>query len=452
MEKKILNQISSSLITFFSALKLYPEGHPAVKGPLDIFMSLIRPIIFEKNHLLIRFHEGLIVIEGNPCYELASQSEEICSFFEGRKLEGIEFHRGVGEKDVIAFFKLILSSDNPSADFNLLLEKKNIKTISVISFQKVEELDERAKKIYREAKKYVVEVMELTSQGKNPGKGDKAVEIMEEIGEIFDKDYNAIMPLVILQDYDEYTFNHTVNVGILSLALAKSLEFSPKEALATGVGGLLHDVGKARVPKRIILKSSQLTMEEWEILKKHPIYGAEIVQEMGGIDPYTVKVIYQHHVGYSLKGYPTLKNPSELTRGAIIVTTCDNYDAMTTQRPYQKRFEPQEALEIMRKKVGNMLEPVIFSRFVKLLGKYPLGSIVRLTTGEVGIVSRINPKEPDLPFVKVVIDVWGNKVEKPFEVDTSRRDPQTGRPLKEITGVADELTKALINLTHYFNI
>ncbi len=452
MDKHILDEIASSLIALVGALRLYPPGHPAVKGPLSRFLDASRPYIFEKNHLLIRFYEDLIVVEGEPAYDLAAQSEEVCRFFKEKGIEGFELHRGIQESDVVTFLQTLLTTDAPPEKIPEILQAQNIHRITPVSFHKEEDISRKARRIYREAKKFIIDIMSETKTGKTPKSGEKAVEMMEEIGDIMDQDINAVLPLVILQDYDEYTFNHCVNVGILSLALAKAVEMPVEEAIAIGVGGMLHDIGKTKVPKNILLKTSKLTTEEWELLKAHPVFGAQIAKEMGSLDAYTIRVIYQHHVGLNLKGYPQLKNPDELVRGAIIVATCDNYDAMTTQRPYQMRMDPSQALKIMEKKVGSFLDPFIFSRFVQMMGKYPLGSIVRLDTSEVGVVSRVNLKEPDLPYVKIIMDSHGNKLDKPYEVNTADRDPATGQLRRRIVDFVDPLTRGLIEVTHYFSL
>jgi len=181
----------------------------------------------------------------------------------------------------------------------------------------------------------------------------------------------------------------------------------------------MHDVGKTRVPLEIINKPGKLTDKEWGYMKRHPEISGEIVQEMGLDDIYDN--VRQHHCGYNRKGYPSLPAGKELTDPGQITVVCDVYDSVTTLRPYQRQFTPQEGIEILLKlKANKHLNPKYVDIFIRLLGIYPVGTTVRLNSGEVGIVVGLNREHEDRPKIKIVRDVKGNLMRIASELDLSQ--------------------------------
>jgi len=263
------------------------------------------------------------------------------------------------------------------------------------------------------------------------------------------KDRSALLGLAMIQDHDEYTFNHSVNVGILSVTLANALNYVGKDLIDIGLGGLLHDIGKTETPKEIILKPSKLTQEEWDIMKLHPVKGYAIVSKMDGISKLTGKIIYEHHLQFNMSGYPSVPENYEPTPLANIVTISDCYDSMTTLRPYQKRFDPKETLLILSKKVNESFNPEYFRTFVRILGIYPIGSIVRLDTNEIAIVTKINLEEPDRPIVKILFNSDGVPLKTPVEVPLNEKD-RTGKIKRNVVSSVDPTTQALVDLNRIF--
>jgi putative nucleotidyltransferase with HDIG domain len=268
-------------------------------------------------------------------------------------------------------------------------------------------------------------------------KVETAVKTIEEMADIMISDRNAILGLTMLSSYDNYTFNHSVNVGILALSLAQHLEHSETLQMEVGVAGLLHDIGKTFTPLTVLNKPGPLSDDEWEIIRRHPLDGTRLIEKMEGPPPGTSTIVLEHHMGYNLRGYPNAPGPNHKQHpGTGIVTISDCYDSMTTLRAYQERLEPREALKKMNNLAGKHFDPTTLKSFIQMLGIYPIGSLVRLNSGEIALVTGVESGDPNHPRVKIVTDRDGKKLSEYREMKLSE-DPQ-GR---EIITTVDFMAK-----------
>ena len=222
------------------------------------------------------------------------------------------------------------------------------------------------------------------------------------------EDESILLGMTTIKNYDEYTFNHSVNVSIYSLAIGKRLGFSKKALTELGITALLHDVGKSKIPIEILNKPASLDEEEWGMMKKHPLVGVEIVlnlKQLGEINPRMVVGIFDHHLKSDLSGYPKLFRKREVSLFGKIIQIADSYDAMTTPRIYKKTpYTPEQALALLLSERTVHFDPILLKIFIGLVGIYPIGSLVLLNTREMGIVykSDHDPKWLDRPTVILV--------------------------------------------------
>jgi HD-GYP domain-containing protein (c-di-GMP phosphodiesterase class II) len=222
------------------------------------------------------------------------------------------------------------------------------------------------------------------------------------------EDESILLGMTMIKNYDEYTFNHSVNVSIYSLAMGKRLGFSKKILTELGITALLHDIGKSKIPREILNKPAALSGEEWEMMKKHPLMGVEIVlnlKQLGEINPRMVVGVFDHHLMNDLSGYPRLFLKKGVSLFGRIIQIADSYDAMTTPRIYKKiPYTPEQALAVMLREKEVHFDPLLLKIFIGLVGIYPLGSLVLLNTHEIGIVYKSNhdPKWLDRPIVLLV--------------------------------------------------
>ncbi len=267
------------------------------------------------------------------------------------------------------------------------------------------------------------------------------------------KDESILLGLTTIKNYDEYTFNHCVNVAIYSLAVGRRLGFSKKTLSELGITALLHDIGKAKISKEIINKPDKLDDDEWRLMKEHPMLGVEMmlkIKQLGEMSPKMVIGVFEHHLSFDLTGYPRLIRKKELTLFGKIVKIADCYDAMTTPRVYRsKTFLPEQALAIMVRD-KKAFDSVLLKVFIGVIGIYPIGSLVLLDTNEMGVVYGTNPDPQYINRPKVILisQSEGRRRIGPA-VDLTEMDEQTKNYKRSIVKTLDP-RKYHVNIVEHF--
>ncbi|HEY5191668.1 MAG TPA: HD-GYP domain-containing protein, partial [Candidatus Deferrimicrobium sp.] len=274
--------------------------------------------------------------------------------------------------------------------------------------------------------------------GKTPdgAESDRAV---REMSGMVSRNRDAMLALTLIKNFDEYTYNHSVNVSVLSLAVAETLGLPEAERIGVGVAGLLHDVGKTQLALDLIRKPGTLTVEEFEEIKKHPEEGFAILGKMTHIQESTRAVVREHHMRFDRTGYPRPEPEYRMNPHSFVIAVADCYDALTTMRSYQKARTPQQTFEIMRKLAGKSLDPDLVELMERSLGIYPVGTMVRLSTMEVGVVTGTLDGEKGEPKVAILFDRSGQPLATPQGVDLKEPDPSSGRPRRMILGTVNPL-------------
>jgi len=230
--------------------------------------------------------------------------------------------------------------------------------------------------------------------------------------------YEGVMfCLVQMRSCEDSMFTHSVNVAVLSLLIGKALDLSVLQLKKLGLGGLLHDVGKIRFPEGFLKEKSSLDEEEKKIIRMHPVWSREIIQSQPGYDFLASLIALQHHERLDGSGYPYGLLENDIHFLSRICACSDVYDALTVDRPYRKRFSYAEALEYLMGNAGKLFDLQVVTAMVRHIAPYPVGEMVRLTTGEVGVVVKLNEGLPIRPVVRVIRDQSGNTLEKPKDVD-----------------------------------
>jgi HD-GYP domain-containing protein (c-di-GMP phosphodiesterase class II) len=246
--------------------------------------------------------------------------------------------------------------------------------------------------------------------------------------------------LTSIKSFDEYTFAHSVNVCILSVALGTRLGLSKRELSELGFAALFHDVGKVRLPIEILNKPGELTEEEWVEVRKHPVFGVKALLARRSIDRFCTRamvVSFEHHQKLDQTGYPETSVQRDLDLFSRIVTIVDVYDSMTSGRVYAKTpLTPDEALRRMLQKQGKSFDAVLLKVFINMLGIYPVGSVVVLDTGEIGVVMEANPAELSRPEVAIIADRFGKR-DKVETVKLTKKDEKTGKHTRTILRTID---------------
>lgn len=240
-------------------------------------------------------------------------------------------------------------------------------------------------------------------------------QILDELLNIDDILYN----LSEIKSVDDYTFEHSVNVCILSLITGIALGFSIQRLRELGVGAMMHDIGKLCVPREILKKPSQLTVEEFEEIKKHTVLGYEILKKSNQVNLVSSYIAFGHHERFDGSGYPLQLKGDNIQICARIVAIADVYDALTSDRVYRKKLKPNEVYEYITTLGVNHFDPTVIESFVKYVSIYPVGTGVLLNTKERGIVVRDNRVAPTRPVVRIIYNEKMQKQSIYREIDLS---------------------------------
>lgn len=290
----------------------------------------------------------------------------------------------------------------------------------------------RAAKICAQAKRAVTSMFQEARMG-NAIDADNAQKLVEEISDSVTRNPGALISLARLKTADDYTYMHSVAVCALMIALGRQLKLDEEIVRKLGIAGLLHDLGKAMMPLEVLNKPGKLTDDEFRIMKSHPEEGYKLLLESSGVDDITFDVVLHHHEKTDGSGYPKGLKDSEISLHAKMGAVCDVYDAITSNRPYKAGWDPAESLRKMAEWANGHFDPSVFQAFVKSLGIYPIGSLVRLASGRLGLVVEQSPKSLLTPRVKIFFSTRSNARIVPEIIDlaspackekiASREDP-----------------------------
>lgn len=257
---------------------------------------------------------------------------------------------------------------------------------------------EDALRIYENAKKNTQIMFKQARLGKTLDVGN-CLHLVDEITASLTRNSNALMSIIRLKRADEYTYLHSIAVCTLMVALGRTLGMDDIACKEAGLAGYLHDVGKAFIPSEILNKPGKLTDQEYRIIQRHPNLGYEYLRGFSGVPDYVCDVCLHHHEKVDGDGYPEKQRGNQIALYSRMAAICDVYDAVTSDRPYKLGWDPAESVAKMATWRGHFDRP-IFLAFVKTLGIYPIGSIVKLKSGRTALVIRQNPGDLTKPVVK----------------------------------------------------
>ena len=283
---------------------------------------------------------------------------------------------------------------------------------------KVAGTQERARTLHREANEIVRNLLADVRLGRQI-EIEKVEPLVARIVDSIFTSADALLPLARLKQHDSYTFQHSVSVCALMTAFARTLGLPRDTIREIAIGALLHDVGKARIPDEILNKPGKLTEAEFERMKSHVVQSKLILMATPGISPIALEVAAQHHERFDGSGYPNRLAGEAISLYGRMAAIVDVYDAITSERVYHKGMPPTEALRKLLEWSSNHFEPRLVQAFIRSVGIYPTGALVRLESKRLAVVQAQHADKPTLPRVKVIFHTAGHYLQ-PEDLDLRR--------------------------------
>jgi putative nucleotidyltransferase with HDIG domain len=401
-----IRQVVQGLAAAVKGLRLYSLDHPATGKQIQALQDGLFNLLQHKKKIRIGLLEGTLFVEDHLLMQDFPAAEEIARMLDERQLTGIEFYTGLSANEIQALLSELYEGQKKGNEFSEALQQRNVQRIKAISTEEDEEDSGQPRKVYRKALKVVDQIFNDVRMGEIPSSAE-ALKVVKSMAQLTLTEPHALFALSMLKDYDNYTFTHSVNVSVISLAVGRACNLTEEQLRTLGLGGLLHDLGKLKIDVNIITKPGRLTENEFEVIKQHPAFGAEIISEMEGVTQEVMDIVLYHHTRYDRNGYPFFDDTRNLSTLVDMTAIADSYDAMTTLRSYQRPYTPRSAINRLQEVSGSFLNPAYVTSFIESLGPYPVGSLVRLDSNEIGLVIKVDAKDPSLADIKVIFDAAG---------------------------------------------
>ncbi len=426
-------------------LRLYAVDHPATTKQVETLQDGLFTMLQHKKMIKMGLLEGTLFVEDHLLMQEFQAATELVEMLESLELVGFEFMAGLSANEIQSLLHLLHSGANKGQDFADALVSQGVKKIrAVAATDDDEDDDQQPRKVYHKALKVVDQIFQDVRMGEIPSSED-AINVVKNMAQLTMTEPHAMLALSMLKDYDNYTFTHSVNVSVLALAIGRACKLNEEQLRTLGLGGLLHDLGKLRVDVNIITKPGRLTDAEFDEIKEHPGFGAEIIKEMEGVTSEVMQIVHGHHLRYDRTGYPSEADSATVSPLVEMTAIADAYDAMTTLRSYQRPFTPRKAIARLRDVSGSSLHPDFVMHFIESLGPYPVGSLVRLDSNEIGLVTKVEPQDTSLVDIKIIYDPAGVMLDDPYTIHLRPDQP------RKIIAEVDPQTKG-IDVTNFFDL
>ncbi len=434
---------------------VYPEAHPYLLTAADKFREKIEELFADRKEVAFFLVGGELFFE-----KISIQIDQALSLFleqfSARDVGGLVFTPGLTSEELIRFAGLM--NKEPSflagrGGLHSLIAKEGITHIELHKVVLVENQvgaaikagKKKAAEVFTEAVdtvKHMVQAMHF-DQVASMRRANSVIQNM--VDNILDN-RDALMGLTSLKMYDEYTFAHSVNTSILAVSLGTFLSFDKPQIAALGVAALMHDIGKVNIPHDIINKPGKLTEQEWDQVKRHPVNGALILANVPGVSKLTIVAAFEHHQHGGARGYPQVGGDYQRHPFSQIVALADAYEAITAARVYySSQMPPNESIRILIKNRSATCDPVLIKAFVNMVGIFPIGTLLKLNTGEIGLVMH---QTRDLMRPRVLILTRFDGSEKENGSEVSLLETADGLYKRSPVGTIDP-NKAKIDLKKY---
>lgn len=384
MSERATSEFLGSLRRAVSNVHLYPKGHPQSDVALDMLTETSGTLAAGFDQIVLSLMDNAFYLDRQLLPQASLEYRDVYRLLHGRGLDSLSIvgRPTIGDLGELADFLASEGSDIP-ADGTIRLNERPYNRSELLKAATMSEI----RHSYTASLDFLQGVAESMDDDDGADIGD-AVWTVEQLLEKVLLQPGASLLLSTLKTHDEYTFFHGINTCLMGLTIGQAIGLNNEQLLDLGVGALLHDLGKIRVPIEIIQHPGRLDDAMWTEIKRHPQEGAQaILAGSGQGQEIAAMVALEHHARFDLDGYPYVARRQGLHLYSRITAVCDVYDALTTRRAYKRAMPPAAALKMVIQGAGDgQLDPDLVQVLVSILGIFPSGSLLRLDTGEIAVV------------------------------------------------------------------
>lgn len=426
----IVQRLSGAL----RAASLYTASHPSVGEHIRALLEAVQRVHQVEPSALIGFIGGEVIADDAPLLEVTAYRVELVRYMQALGINRVLLNRGVTLDELTAFVQAVSQPAqlpgrpaegepaDPDVDF-IRLEHLRAGRIPVdTTAGNWGSSAVTMKQVYSGSIEAARMVWESTRVEGTPD-APAAHEAIESLAEAVSKSPAHMIGLTGMRAHDEYTFTHMVNVSILAMAQARGLGIDGRDLRTIGLASMLHDLGKVRTPLEVLNKPAALTPDERVVMRRHTSDGAAILRATRGMPRLAAIVAFEHHLRQDGTGYPAGVRRSTVNLGTVLCGIADAYDAMRSTRVYQPSSPADRIMEIMLHNDGGQFDQRLVRRFLLVMGMYPPSTVVRLSSGEVGVVVGTGSQDSAAPTVKVLFDSGGRRLAAPRLRNLAEPDP-----------------------------
>jgi putative nucleotidyltransferase with HDIG domain len=414
---QLADELLRRLAAAVRSAQLYSKGHPIIGRNLESMSTALQLLHSLSPTIVIGIVGEEIVVDETPMGKADTFGGLVKRLQQGG-VERVTIDRGVTLDELRAFVEAVSAAESASASSTFpALPHVRVGRVSVE--QRVEgSLTDMAtiRQLYSDA---VSAAGSVWDAAQSEGKPDVTVArtMIDGLAQAVAQNRTALLALTTLKNYDNYTFTHMVNVSILTMGQARGLGIDGALLREFGLAALMHDIGKVRTPLEILNKPDKLTDDEFAIMKRHVLEGAEILRKTPDVPTLAPVIAFEHHLRKDGSGYPDGVKRASLNIGTMLCSIADVYDAMRSQRVYQNGHASDRILAVLKRNDGVQFDQNLVRRFSQLVGIYPAGNLVRLNTGEIAVVREVYAPDPHRPQVRVIVARDGNRLDIPYDVN-----------------------------------
>jgi HD-GYP domain-containing protein (c-di-GMP phosphodiesterase class II) len=440
------------LYRLVQSVKIHQDNNQLLLDCAKEFNEVLAPWWVHERSLMISISRDRFYLEEEKLpyrRDNLTLVQEMLDYFKNRKLRGLRFFAAIKDAsydNILSFIRILNKAEGQEDPIDwLVMQLSKRKEFSWIQIEKGEETDLQERDLERKElalKGYfnaLTSLKELTDKlGSQRKVGVRKIKrIIQDMMDMHTEDKPILLSLSTIRDYHDYTYTHSVNVALLSLCLGKQIGLSKMSLRKLGICGLLHDLGKLDIPLDILNKPGRLSDEEFEEIEKHPLRSVKYIIQLNASNDFKVESFlppFEHHLKFNLSGYPRLNRKKSQSLFGRIITIADVFDALTSTRVYRPApFSPDRALETMLEKIGEDYDPILLKLFINMLGIYPVGTLLKLDTDELGLVIE-SPEDSDKarPRVVLLLSDDQGRFRKGKTVSLEELDTQKGSYLRNI--------------------